>query len=46
MREILYPATLALIFALGTAGCEREGPMEETGEEIDEAAEEARDRAD
>ncbi len=45
MRITLYPATLALLLALGIAGCEQEGPMEEAGEKIDQATEETMDKA-
>ena len=45
MRQVIQRPALALLLMLGLASCEREGPMEETGEEIDDAAEEVRDRA-
>jgi hypothetical protein len=45
MRITLYPATLALLSALGIASCEQEGPMEEAGERIDQAAEQTMDKA-
>lgn len=42
---------LALLFAfavssVGLTGCEEEGPMEEAGENIDDAADETRDELD
>ncbi len=45
MRITLYPATLALLSALGIASCEQEGPMEEAGETIDQATEQTKDKA-
>lgn len=45
MRIALYPATLALLSALGIASCEQEGPMEEAGETIDQATEQTMDKA-
>ncbi len=45
MRNTLYPATLALLSALGIASCEQEGPMEEAGETIDQATEQTMDKA-
>ena len=44
MRHLLYPATLASALIFGVLGCEQEGVMEETGEEIDQAAEQAGDK--
>ncbi|MGH8501325.1 MAG: hypothetical protein ACREVE_02410 [Gammaproteobacteria bacterium] len=44
MRNIIFPATLAVLVGLGTVGCEQDA-MEEAGEDMDEAAEEAGDRA-
>lgn len=44
MRNILLPATMAMLFTLSIAGCEQDS-MEDAGEEMDEAAEEAGDRA-
>ncbi len=44
MRNILLPAMMAFLFTLGTVSCEQEGSFEDTGEELDEAAEEAGDR--
>lgn len=46
MRKILIPGMLALLFAFWAAGCEQEGPMEKTGENVDEAAETAGDKMD
>ncbi len=40
MRHVLLPVIVALLFSLGTVGCE-EGAFEDTGEELDEAADEA-----
>jgi hypothetical protein len=40
MTRILSLMLLAVMFALGTAACEREGPAERAGEDIGEAAEE------
>lgn len=45
MRNILRAITLAILVTLGALGCE-EGAMEEAGEEVDEAAEDAEDAAD
>ena len=42
MENILRTITLAVLIALGAVGCE-EGAMEEAGEEVDEAAEDATD---
>lgn len=33
----IWLATMAATLALGLSGCEREGPMERAGEEVDEA---------
>lgn len=33
----IWAAMLAATFAMGLAACEREGPMERAGEEVDEA---------
>jgi hypothetical protein len=38
--------TIASLAAFGTLGCEREGPLERAGEEIDEAGEEVKDELD
>lgn len=43
MRNILLPVTLALLFTLGTVSCEEDSALEDAGEEVDEAAEEATD---
>lgn len=42
-----FAATLlfAAVMAIGLAGCEDEGPMEQTGESIDEAGEETGEAA-
>lgn len=37
-------AVLCLVFALAVIGCERDGPAEQAGENIDEAAEKAGDK--
>ena len=37
---------LALLLGLGVAACDTDGPAEEAGEEIDEAAEEIEDAVD
>jgi hypothetical protein len=41
MKRILF---FVLLLAFGFAGCEREGPAERAGEEIDETMEETGDR--
>lgn len=43
MMRKLGLALLAAMLLGGMVGCEDEGPMEETGENIDQAAEEAGD---
>lgn len=43
MRNILLPATLAFLFTMGTVSCEDDSALEDAGEEVDEAAEEATD---
>jgi hypothetical protein len=46
--KVLYQTPgwlLALMFAIGIAACEREGPMEQAGEEVDEAVAEASEDA-
>jgi hypothetical protein len=41
--SLLKPVlALGLVAAFGLAGCEREGPLERFGEEVDEAAENVR----
>lgn len=39
----LMTLAIALLFSAIMLGCEREGPMERTGENIDEAVEETKD---
>lgn len=46
MTRLLTGAILALFLALGLAACEREGPAERAGENIDEAAEDAGEAVD
>jgi hypothetical protein len=38
--------TVSSFAAFGTLGCEREGPLERAGEELDEAGEEVEDELD
>ncbi len=38
--QILMKMFLVSLFSLGLVACEREGPMERTGESIDESVEE------
>jgi len=46
-RSIAASAAAFWIFAgLGLAGCESQGPFEETGEEIDQAVDEVEDEID
>jgi ElaB/YqjD/DUF883 family membrane-anchored ribosome-binding protein len=45
MRNTLYIAASALLLALGIASCEQEGPMEKSGENLDQAVEQAQDQA-
>jgi predicted small lipoprotein YifL len=35
--KILWSAMLAATLSLGVAACEKKGPVEQTGEEVDEA---------
>jgi predicted small lipoprotein YifL len=35
--KVLWSAMLAATLSLGMAGCEKKGPVEQTGEEVDEA---------
>ena len=45
VKAIIFASTVG--FAAGLAGCaEEQGPMEEAGESIDEAAEEVKDEID
>jgi len=37
MNNRFVPAVLALALGIGLAACEREGPLERAGEEVDEA---------
>jgi len=37
MNNRYVPALLALVLGIGLAACEREGPLERAGEEVDEA---------
>lgn len=46
MTRILSLMLLAVMFALGAAACEREGPAERAGEDIGEAAEETGEAVD
>lgn len=41
--SIFAPAAMALTLVFAGAGCEQDGPLEETGEEMQEAAEEGVD---
>jgi len=41
-RQLLLAAALACTFALGLAACEKKGPIEQAGEEIDEAIDTAK----
>lgn len=41
--KILYALVTAVIFGAPLAGCENEGPLEESAEEVEEAGEEAGD---
>lgn len=46
MNERLKALLIALLLgagAIGATACEQEGPFEEAGEEVDEAADEAED---
>jgi hypothetical protein len=43
LKQAIAGALLAA-FAVGVAGCEREGPMERAGESIDESVEDAQDK--
>jgi hypothetical protein len=43
MQKVLSAAALALLFSLGIAGCEQGNGLEDAGEELDEAADEAQD---
>ena len=40
--RILWLATLACALSLGLAACEKKGPLEQAGEEIDEAIDTAK----
>ena len=46
MTLILSLMLLAVMFGLGTAACEREGPAERAGEDIGDAAEETGEEID
>jgi hypothetical protein len=43
--QILIKMFLVALFSLGLVACEREGPMERTGESIDESVEELQTRS-
>jgi len=38
MKKLIVPAMVAIMLLGGLSACEKEGPMERAGEEIDEAA--------
>lgn len=41
-----FTLTICLLFALGLAGCDREGPAEKAGERIDKSMERAGEKID
>jgi hypothetical protein len=38
----LWTAAIAAAFVIGAAGCEKQGPLERAGEEVDEAVDTAK----
>jgi hypothetical protein len=46
LKTIVLSITFALIVALGVGGCEKEGPAEKAGKEIDKTVEKAGEKID
>jgi hypothetical protein len=42
-KNLFLALFMAFALGIGAVGCEKEGPMEEAGEEVDETVEEAGD---
>lgn len=45
MKKVISAFLLSLLIAVVLPGCEREGPAEQAGEEVDEAVEQSREKA-
>jgi len=44
MKKLVVPAMAGILLLGGLAACDREGPMERAGEQIDKTAEKAGDK--